>query len=239
MADNAAPVFLLTRPRAQSERFAQQMRDVLGAQADIRIHSLQEIQALDVQVDLTGIAALAFTSENGARVFADQSTRRDLPAYCVGDRTAATATELGFAAFSAGGTVDDLADLIVAAKPQGRVLHLQGKHKAGDLVAALTAQGVNAAGFEIYDQRALPVAPALHALLLGQGQVVAPIFSPRNAALFSQAVLGAEMTVQLLPIAISAATRDALAPEIAAICETADHPSGANMLQSLSRHISP
>jgi len=164
MADNAAPVFLLTRPRAQSERFAQQMRDVLGAQADIRIHSLQEIQALDVQVDLTGIAALAFTSENGARVFADQSTRRDLPAYCVGDRTAATAAELGFAAFSAGGTVDDLADLIVAAKPQGRVLHLQGKHKAGDLVAALTAQGVNAAGFEIYDQRALPVAPALHAL---------------------------------------------------------------------------
>ena len=248
MADNAAPVFLLTRPRAQSERFATQMRSVLGAQADIRIHPLQEIVTLAVPLDLAGVGALAFTSENGVRAFAEQNPARDLPAFCVGDRTAAVADELGFAAHSASGGVGELADLISSRpprpSPEGRILHLHGQHKAGDLVSALRRKGLDAESCAIYEQRILAPQPDLAAVLNGNRPIIAPVFSPRSAAIFSQAVaegaVGSEEAgARVFAIAISQATRDALSPELAAACEVLARPSGEDMLLSLAKHNSP
>ena len=45
----------------------------------------------DVQIDLTGVAALAFTSANGVRAFAGLNPRRDIRVFSVGAGTTAAA----------------------------------------------------------------------------------------------------------------------------------------------------
>lgn len=48
-------------------------------------------------VELSGVAALAFTSPNGVDAFMRNSARRDLPVFAVGPATAAAARAAGFA----------------------------------------------------------------------------------------------------------------------------------------------
>ena len=65
--------------------------------------------------DLTGVAALAFTSANGVAAFAALTPDRSRPVFTVGDATAQAARAAGFARVeSAGGDLDRLAALITA-----------------------------------------------------------------------------------------------------------------------------
>jgi uroporphyrinogen-III synthase len=65
------------------------------------------------EIDLTHVAALAFTSVNGVEAFARLSAERRSPVFAVGDRTARAAREAGFAdVVSADGDVEALAALI-------------------------------------------------------------------------------------------------------------------------------
>ncbi|WP_407933499.1 uroporphyrinogen-III synthase [Fontisubflavum oceani] len=132
MPDNAAPLLLLTRPTRVAERFAARF----DGQIEVVIAPLQEIVPLEVTLNLASVGALAFTSGHAVERFATLSARRDIPAFCVGDRTAEVAQEIGLAATSAAGTVDDLAALILAAAPRGEILHLHGQHLRGDLTSA-------------------------------------------------------------------------------------------------------
>src|SRR5262245_38438369 len=50
----------------------------------------------DVSIDLRGVAALAFTSANGVRAFADASGERGLKVFAVGAATASAARAAGF-----------------------------------------------------------------------------------------------------------------------------------------------
>lgn len=69
-------------------------------------------------------AALAFTSANGVRAFAALSAARDRPAFCVGDATAAAAKAVGYLDVrSAGGDVDALLALLLAAPATGTIVH--------------------------------------------------------------------------------------------------------------------
>ena len=71
---------------------------------------------------------MLFTSSNGVRAFAELSPRRDLPAFAVGDATAAAALAAGFTQFkSAGGDVRDLARLVASSlKPaDGLLFHVR------------------------------------------------------------------------------------------------------------------
>ncbi|HET6969964.1 MAG TPA: uroporphyrinogen-III synthase, partial [Phenylobacterium sp.] len=66
---------------------------------------------LDVPVDLRGVAALAFTSANGVRAFADVSGERNLKVFALGAATAQAARAAGFkSVLSADGDVEALAD---------------------------------------------------------------------------------------------------------------------------------
>jgi uroporphyrinogen-III synthase len=109
-------------------------------------------------IDLTGVAALAFTSANGVAAFAARSPERALPVFAVGVATAAAARAAGFTdVVSADGDVEALAPVIAARRPgDGTVLHLAPTEPAGDLVAALTALGVNAGREIVYETVALP-----------------------------------------------------------------------------------
>jgi uroporphyrinogen-III synthase len=174
---------ILTRPRAQSEAFAAVLEARLPGRFAVTVAPLLEIEALPGLPDLAGIAAFAFTSANGVEQFAARSAERGLTAYCVGEMTAATAARAGFSTRSADGDVVALAALIAREHRGGAVLHVRGRHAAGDLVGRLAAAGVPARPAVLYEQRERPL-PAAVVTALAEGAAVA-LFSPRTAGLFA------------------------------------------------------
>ena len=110
--------------------------------------------------DVSDVAALAFTSANAVRAFAQGCGRRDLTVYAVGGATALAAHEVGFATvLSADGDVAALARAIVGRHEaaDGPILHPSATEPAGDLVGALEAHGLAARRLEVYET--VPVLP--------------------------------------------------------------------------------
>lgn len=170
-----APVWI-TRARPGAEATAAKVA-ALGFQPVV--DPLLEVAPIMAAIDLSGVAALAFTSVNGVRAFSTLSDLRDLPVFTVGRATAAAASEAGFARLAdADGDVEDLARLILAARPAS-VLWAGAREPAGDLVGALNARGVAARGVAVYETVARAPSEATLALL-GQPLTVL-LHSPRGA----------------------------------------------------------
>ncbi len=160
---------LLTRARPQAEAFAAEVR--AHTRLEPLISPMQEMRDLKVEIDLSGISALAFTSKNGVEAFARMSAAR-LPAYCVGEATADRARALGFVAKAAAGDAPSLRAIL----PENGVLHLHGRHVRQVLAARHMA---------IYDQVALPLGAEALTLLKADGFDAVALFSPRSAKLFA------------------------------------------------------
>lgn len=107
--------------------------------------------------DLTGVAALAFTSANGLDAFAALTPQRDLPVFTVGDATAEAAMQAGFVAVrSARGAAPDLARLLDAEAP-GLVLAITAREPSADLQKLVKAAQIRAlAVYETVETDALP-----------------------------------------------------------------------------------
>lgn len=180
---------LLTRPRPQGEAFAAALAAALPGRFLPVLAPMLAIAPWAGRIDLGGAQALLFTSSNGVAAFAGLSAERSLPAWCVGDATARAARAAGFAARSAGGDVEALAALAAAAaRPgAGALIHVRGRHAAGDLVGRLVAAGLPARGLEVYDQVAVAPPPEAAVLLAAGAVEVAAAFSPRSAAAFAAA----------------------------------------------------
>ena len=236
MSDNAAPLVILTRPREASERFAAQMRAAFG-QVAVSIVPLMEIAPLGDGLDLEGVAALIFTSAAGVEVFSTLTPDRSLPAWCVGDRTAEAARDIGLRATSAGGDAEALIALMAEARPEGRLLHLHGAHVSVGVAERLSRSGLRAEARAIYDQVRVPPGEAMNAALNHPGPILVPLFSPRSARLFAEAAEAAPGDIR--PVAISAATRDALPEKLARQASIADAPDAAAMIRALGALISP
>ncbi len=209
------PRLLLTRARPQAEGFAIMMR---GQTSLVPIISpMQEMRDLAVKIDLSGITALAFTSQNGVAAFARQSPAR-LPAYCVGEATAARARALGFEAKAAAGNMESLQKIL----PSCGVLHLHGRHVAG----ALGVQNL-----AIYEQVALPLGEDAQTLLAADAIAAVALFSPRSARLWAESPahhLSARPVLYALSEAVAAPLRGISAPRI---CPA---PNATAMLRLLS-----
>jgi uroporphyrinogen-III synthase len=182
-----ARTILLFRPEAQAAAFA----TALGARSPGRFRPVPApvfaIEPLPVALDLDGVQGLAFTSAHGVAAFAALGLATALPAWCVGASTAAAARAAGLAAVSADRDAAALARLVAEAwRPHaGAVLHLRGRHAAGDLAARLRELGVAVRELVVYDQPARPVPPEARALLAtGRADILA-FFSPRGARLFA------------------------------------------------------
>ncbi|WP_343698330.1 uroporphyrinogen-III synthase [Caulobacter sp.] len=142
-----APVWI-TRARPGAEATAERVQ-ALGFTP--LIDPLLAVAALDVEIDLDHVAALAFTSANGVEAFARLHDARFLPVFAVGRATARAAETLGFRSVSsADGDVEDLARLVVGAAG-GPVLWAGAKEPAGDLVGMLRECGVMAHGIAVYE----------------------------------------------------------------------------------------
>lgn len=226
---------LLTRPQALSEEFARAVDAARPGQFAPIIAPLLEIKPEPGSIDLTGVQALLFSSRNAVAEFARRSTDRSVPALCVGDKTAREAQNHGFSALSAAGDVGALMALAAQAylPEQGMLLHLRGAETAGDLIGGLLAEGIAAEERIIYDQRPLHLAPAAEALLATPDQVIAPVFSPRTAALLSDELLRLPVKAKILCIAMSRNVADRIDPTTCTRILTARSPDADAMLESV------
>ena len=184
------PALLLTRPREQAMEFAAKIEARCpGAFSPIAIASMLEIVPEPAAPDFSCCQALLFTSRNGVVQCATRWPERHVPALCVGKATAGLAREHGYAATSADGDVAALASLAVQSylPGAGTMLHMRGETTAGALTQALVAEGIDASEQIIYSQKPLPLSDTARHVISGDGPVVAPVFSPRTAALIAAA----------------------------------------------------
>ena len=190
---------------------------------------LLEARTLDeATLDLTGVAALAFTSAQGVRAFAALSDRR-LPAFTVGEATAEAARAAGFGEVqSADGDVAALAKLIAAAEP-GPVLHAGALHPAGDLVGDLTARGLAARASALYDTVAADPSSALAHL---PDITAVLVYSPKAAALLADLLIAhnaPHLRLLTLSDAVAAPLRAVKSSQLA-VAPFPNEPSLLNLL---------
>ncbi|HEX2561510.1 uroporphyrinogen-III synthase [Phenylobacterium sp.] len=142
----------ITRARPGADATAGRVR-ALGHEPFVL--PLLEVRRLaGVTPDVDDITALAFTSANAVRAFAQGCGRRDLKVYAVGGATALAAQEAGFGTvLSADGDVQALAQAIIGRHTfgDGPILHPSATEPAGDLVGALTAHGLQARRIDVYE----------------------------------------------------------------------------------------
>lgn len=173
-----APTLLLTRPHAQSVRFADQCVAALGNMFSIVISPVIETTLLDPP-DLEPYAGVIFTSENAVR--AAHRVARPIPAYCVGHRTARAAQDAGFNAEVIGGNATALARELEKRSPNGPLLHMRGRHQTGNLSHDLTEGGITTYAAIVYDQPEQPLSTDARLAIRGATPLILPMFSTRSA----------------------------------------------------------
>jgi uroporphyrinogen-III synthase len=199
----------ITRAQPGAEVTAERVR-ALGH--DAVVAPLLAVRVLpDVTVDLSGVSALAFTSANGVRAFADASGERTLKVFAVGAATAQAARQAGFkSVLSADGDVDALAEGIAARRGElrGAVLHPGAAEPAGDLAGALEMHGVEARRLILYETAPVDLAAA-EAEALAQSDAVL-LHSPRAAQVLAR-LLKAHPAPKLRALGLSKAVVKPLA----------------------------
>jgi uroporphyrinogen-III synthase len=193
----------ITRAQPGAEATAERVR-ALGHEAVVA--PLLAVRMLpDVIVDLQGVAALAFTSANGVRAFADASGERSLKVFAVGAATAQAARMAGFrSVLSADGDVEALAEGIAVrrAELRGAVLHPGAAEPAGDLAGALEKHGVEARRLILYETAPVQLGDAEAEALARSDAVL--LHSPRAAQVLAR-LLKAHPAPQLRALGLSQA----------------------------------
>lgn len=180
---------LITRPEPAGSDFAAQLRARLGAGVQIVTSPIMRIeQVAGALPDLSRTGTLVLTSVHAACALSDLPQATRPTCYCVGAATAAAARAAGFPAVDGGGDARALLARILADRPPGPIHYLRGEHIAANLLAEFSAAGYEAGETMVYRQREQPLNAEAEALLSDDVPVILPLFSPRSAALFFQAV---------------------------------------------------
>ena len=152
-------------------------------------------------IDLSDYETVILTSSNGVTACGEALQGRHV--VTVGDKTAEAAAQEGADATALGTDADGL--VANADRIKGPALHVRGRYTRGAIVERLGNLGIEVDDLVLYEQVSQPLSQAALALLQGEGQVIAPVFSPRSSKLLSQAPISADVRV----IAMSDAVRDA------------------------------
>lgn len=190
----------------------------------------------DVQVDLAGVGALAFTSANGLRAFAGICPDRSLRVFAVGAATAQAAREAGFKqVLSADGDVSALAEGIAARRREigGALLHPGAAELAGDLAGALEKAGVEVRALMLYDT--VPTVLSEGELERLDGLDVALVHSAKGGKALA-AVLRGRPLPSLRILGLSKAVLKPLARTPAAAKLAAPFPLEAALLNLIDRN---
>lgn len=193
----------ITRTQPGADATAERVR-ALGHEAVVApLLAVRRIP--EPEIDLKGVGALAFTSANGVRAFADVCGERDLRVFAVGAATAQAARAAGFrTVLSADGDVEALAEGIAARRSQmrGVVLHPGAAEPAGDLAGALERHGVPARRAVLYETGPARLSEAEATALVKSDAAL--LHSPRAAKALA-AVLRAHPAPQLRALGLSKA----------------------------------
>ena len=193
---------LVTRPEPAASATAARLR---GLGHEVTVAPLAEPRAVPWRLPEPLPAGVVFTSANAARLGGPQlRALTQLPAYAVGDATAAAVRTAGFMQVEAlGGTAGALfGDL--AARGAANLLHLAGDVRSGDAPASLCV-----AVRTVYAVTPVATLPPAACDALAAGALTL-LYSPRGAALFAALAAAASVDRARLPIAaISAATATA------------------------------
>ncbi len=220
----------VTRASPGAQATAERLR---GLGFEPVVAPLLEVRAIPGgPIDLTGIAALAFTSANGVAAFAGRSAERVLPVFTVGAATAEAARSMAFASVvSADGDVEALAPVIAAHGPlAGAVLHPGPAEPAGDLCAILAKLGVRAKRMVVYETVTRLLDPAEVAQVAGFNAVL--LHSPKAAHALAD-WLGRFYAGRLVAVCLSAKVAGPVAHAGLAAVLVAAEPTEAALLETL------
>ncbi|WP_284165228.1 uroporphyrinogen-III synthase [Frigidibacter sp. SD6-1] len=232
MTERPRPTVLLTRPEAASRRFAAAFRARFGADWPVVIAPLMNVRYLSPRIDLSAIDGVIFTSETAVEAFCRISPARDLPAWCVGKRTAEVAVKHGFDAHPGPGDAQRLAAVLRKEAAGRRLLWPHGRERAVDLPELLVSAGIETISVETYCQDPVPLSAEAQALLAADRPVLVPIFSPRSARLFLAAAGGHRAPLRLAALSPAIAA-ELVEAEGATICVAA-RPDGESLLACLA-----
>ena len=225
----------ITRAQPGAEATAARVRALGHAPFVAPLRAVRMVE--DPQIDLEGVKALAFTSANGLRAFAQACADRSLQVFAVGAATAQAAREVGFRrVLSADGDVAALADGIAARRNEigGAVLHPGAAELAGDLAGALARAGVEVRALTLYDTAPTALGPDQVA---GLGEVdVALVHSAKGAQALA-AVLAVHPQPRLKVLGLSKAVLAPLAGVPLAGLTSAPFPLEAALLNLIDRSI--
>ncbi|MEM9145408.1 MAG: uroporphyrinogen-III synthase [Pseudomonadota bacterium] len=223
---------LITRPLEDSRAVAAQLE---SDGIETLIWPLTAIRPVATAIAVPPLVdGLLFTSAHGARAFAALSQRRDLPALCVGHRTAEIARQLGFAAVPSGGDAAALARMAVGSGLR-HFFHPRGRDTTGDLPGQLQTSGQRVSEAVVYaaEETGPPPAPVAHALASGRIAAIG-FWSPRNARIFARhRADGLAMAHAIHAVVISPRAADPLAAAGFDGVVTAAKPEGGAMLDAL------
>lgn len=229
MARQSHPTILLTRPLAQSRRFADQVGGAV-------ISPLMLPEFLDPALPAGDFSAVILTSETGVqaarRISATGAVLPNL-AYCVGNRTAQTARAAGFQALSAEGDASALLALIKARHTSGRLLLLRPEDAAGDLAKDLNSARIETVSVIVYRQKPQSLTAEAATLLQGDTAVILPVFSPRSARLVAAEIRRINGSAPLWLAALSPAVAQAF-DFPADLIQIAARPDASAMLDMIT-----
>ena len=176
---------VVTRPRRSADRFAALLSARRPERFDILVSPLLTIVPTMREVDLSNFAAVVLTSENAVRATALRGGSPQMPAYCIGEATAAAAAAAGFLPMVAGNSSESLVSLAAREHSGGKLLHLRGRHAASDIAGRLNGAGLPAEEVVVYDQVRTRLESAARQAL-ARRRCVFPVFSPRTAGILSE-----------------------------------------------------
>ena len=226
---------MLTRPRADSERLAEELR---ARGNDVVMEPMLHIVPKGSLPPLEGVAALIVTSANGIRAFAAASDRRDLTVYSVGDATAQAARDAGFTTVESAHGDSAALEALVAARVKreaGTLLHIQGGTVAGDIDKLLVSKGYSVRPAVLYEAEAVDELSIVSLDYIADRKIdMILFFSPRTARTFVRLVNEAGLADRcetMISICLSSAVAEAGSALIWGGVHIAATPRKAAMLQ--------
>jgi uroporphyrinogen-III synthase len=226
---------ILTRPAADSEALARKLSK--RGHTVLRAPLLTIAPRPKVELPDRAYQCAVFSSGNAANAARQHLERIALlPAYAVGEQSAAAARRMGFReVHAAGGSAVALADVLIdRLKPSdGPILYLSGAEVAGDLAGRLANVGFSVERVVLYDAVAAKRLPeaVMKALQDGKGSGVL-LYSPRTATIWRGLIAAARLAPgPLIHYCLSANVAAALGNSYK--IRIAERPSEASLLACL------
>ena len=231
---------LLTRPAAQSLRFAHEIK-LSVPDVPIVISPLMApryLMPLIPAVTFSAVILVSVAAVEAARLISAAGEVLPKLAYCVGNQTALAARMIGFQTQSANGAAKDLLAMITAQNTPGPLLFLRGQDSTGNIAENLTLAGLETISIIVYQQVAQQLSPVAMALLARTRPVIVPLFSPRSARLFQTQLSYISVISPIWVAALSPAIAAALDHKALDELKIAGHPDSASMIGVLQDFVS-